>query len=51
MKWTMAERTQRMNSSAIRELLKVTERLGMISIAETDSRVSSRQGATPFRRA
>jgi 2-aminoadipate transaminase len=31
--WTLARRTQRMNSSAIRDLLKITERPGIISFA------------------
>ena len=33
MTWTLARRTQRMNSSAIREILKVTERPGVLSMA------------------
>lgn len=33
MNWKMAQRTQRMNSSVIREILKVTERPGIISFA------------------
>ncbi len=33
MPWTLARRTSRMNASAIRELLKLTERPGVISLA------------------
>jgi len=33
MSWTLARRTQRMNSSAIREILKLTERPGVLSLA------------------
>lgn len=33
MSWTLARRTQRMNSSAIREILKITERPGVLSLA------------------
>ncbi len=33
MKWTMAERAERMNPSVIREILKVTEKPGIISFA------------------
>ncbi|MEN9587462.1 MAG: hypothetical protein RIT15_1037, partial [Pseudomonadota bacterium] len=33
MSWTMASRAERMNPSFIREILKVTERPGIISFA------------------
>lgn len=33
MSWTLARRAQRMNSSAIREILKITERPGVLSLA------------------
>ena len=33
MKWTQAQRTEKMNSSVIREILKVTEKPGIISFA------------------
>ena len=33
MTWTQAQRAQKMNSSAIREILKVTEQPGIISFA------------------
>lgn len=33
MSWILAQRTQRMNSSAIREILKITERPGVLSLA------------------
>jgi 2-aminoadipate transaminase len=31
--WTLAERAAKMNSSAIREILKLTDRPGIISMA------------------
>lgn len=34
MNWTLAQRAEKMNPSVIREILKVTEKPGIISFAE-----------------
>ena len=49
MTWTLARRTGRMNPSAIREILKLTEQPGVLSLAGglPSPETGSRRGSPP----